>query len=243
MFFADFKSSISDYSNGYQLLNELKLWRFALVPAIIAVLVACIIIYLGFELAEPVGIYMSEFWPFGFWENSIRAISNFIGGALVIILGFMIYKNLIIAFSSPFMSPISEKIEWHLNGQQQKSEFDWTSTLTRSIRINTRNILLEFLISIPLLLLSFIPVLSLITSVLLFITAAFYAGFGNLDYTLERHKNYSASIKLIKNNKGLACGNGTVFMLILMIPIVGVLIALPLSTAASTVSANNKIKQ
>ena len=243
MFLSDFKSAASDYSQGMKLMSELKLWRFAFVPAIIAILLAALIIYLAFQLAGPIGVYMSDFWPFDFWQASILAISNFIGGVLVVILGFMIYKNMIIAFSSPFMTPVSEKIEQHLLGHEIKSELDWATTLARSIRINTRNIILELLISFPLLILSLIPILNLATSLLLFITAAFYAGFGNLDYTLERHKKYADSIKFVKANKGTACGNGAVFMLALLVPVFGVLFILPLSTAASTVSAIKKLKQ
>ena len=64
---------------------------------------------------------------------------------------------------------------------------------------------------------------------------AYYAGFGNIDYTLERHFNYKDSISFVKQHRGFAIGNGIIFMLFLLIPIIGVILVLPLSvTAAST---------
>ena len=64
---------------------------------------------------------------------------------------------------------------------------------------------------------------------------SYYAGFGNMDYTLERHFTYRESISFVKRNKGTALGNGIVFMAMLLIPVVGIILVLPLSvTAAST---------
>jgi len=70
---------------------------------------------------------------------------------------------------------------------------------------------------------------------LLYLVQSYYAGFGNMDYTLERHFKYSESVKFVRQNRGLAIGNGIVFMLVLLIPLVGIILVLPLSvTAAST---------
>jgi CysZ protein len=64
---------------------------------------------------------------------------------------------------------------------------------------------------------------------------AYYAGFGNMDYTLERHYKYKDSLQFVRKHRGLAIGNGIVFILFLLIPVIGVILVLPLSvTAAST---------
>lgn len=56
-----------------------------------------------------------------------------------------------------------------------------------------------------------------------------------MDYTLERHLSYKQSIQFVKNHKGTAIGNGIFFMLMLLIPVIGIIFVLPLSvTAAST---------
>ena len=96
--------------------------------------------------------------------------------------------------------------------------------------------------TIPILLLGLIPVIGIVSTVLLFLMQAYYAGFGNMDYTLERHFKYRESINFVKENKGLAIGNGVVFMLFLLIPVIGVILVLPLSVTAATTETIKKIQ-
>jgi CysZ protein len=241
MFFADFKSAISDYGEGFKLLSQLRLWKFILVPALIALLVAAGIVWGSIELAPFIGGYIADLWPFSFWENTIRSIADFMGGALLVIFGIIVFRHVVMAFSGPFMTPISQKIEDHLRGQKTESEIGFTTSLVRSIRINVRNLLVEILATVPFMLLGLVPVFNILCTILIFFFGAYFAGFGNLDYTLERHYKYRDSVKWVQNHRGLATGNGTVFMLILLIPVIGVLLVLPLSCAAATVSVvNNK---
>lgn len=241
MFFKDLKSAISDYSVGFKLLSQLKLWKFILVPAVIALVVATLIIWGAFAFSDAIGAYIADFWPFSFWENTIRLISNFLGGAITIILGVIVFRHVVMAFSGPFMSPISQKIEDHIRGRKTKSELDFMTSLVRSIRINMRNLFLEILITLPFMLIGFIPILNIICGIIIFLFGSYFAGFGNLDYTLERHFKYKDSVSWVRKNKGLSTGNGVIFMLILLVPVAGILFVLPLSCAAATVSAVKKL--
>jgi CysZ protein len=140
------------------------------------------------------------------------------------------------ALSAPFMSPVSEKIEKHFYGNVSHLHRNTTNTeqLIRGIRINIRNLFKELIITIPILLLKFIPIVNIFSTILLFLVQAYYAGFGNMDYTLERHLTYKESVQFVSRNKGYAIGNGIVFMLFLLIPIVGIIIVLPLSVTAAS---------
>jgi CysZ protein len=142
------------------------------------------------------------------------------------------------AFSAPFMSPVSEKIEAHLTGVERHNhrKTSFKEQLWRGIRINIRNLGKELLFTLPLLLLKFIPVVNILSTVLLFLLQAYYAGFGNMDYTLERHFKYRESINFVGRHKGIAIGNGIIFILFLLIPVVGVILVLPMSVTASSIS-------
>ena len=137
------------------------------------------------------------------------------------------------------MSPVSEKIEAYFTGLpvQNKANRSFTKQLVRGIRISLRNLFKELLFTIPILLLKFIPVVNIFSTVLLFLLQAYYAGFGNMDYTLERHFKYKESIAFIKQHKGLVIGNGIGFLLLLLIPVIGVILVLPLSVTSASVIA------
>ena len=143
------------------------------------------------------------------------------------------------------MSPVSEKIEIHINGSLRSNHRKTTfqEQLWRGIRINIRNLGKELLITLPILLLKFIPVVNIFSTILLFLLQAYYAGFGNMDYTLERYFNYKESVSFVSKNKGFSIGNGIVFMLCLLIPVLGIIIVLPLSVTAASVKTVELLNQ
>lgn len=240
-FFNDIKIAASDYSAGLKLMSELKLWKFTLVPALIALGLAALFLWGGWYFATDIGAYIAQIWPFEFGASVFRSLSNFIGGLSVVVVGFFSFKHLLMALCGPFMSPIAQKIEDHLNGEEVAVEVGFITSFIRSIRINLRLIIIELLVSIPLMLMSLIPMLNIVSTILLFYASAYFTGFGAMDYSLERHMKTAESVKFVRANKGIAAGNGLIFNLILLIPVLGLLVVLPLSTAAATVSTYNKM--
>lgn len=228
---------IQAYFSAVKLLNTLKLWKYFAIPILISFGVGIIILSSSYYFSDALGDFIAQIWGFEFGKETVTTISHVIGGLAIFAFGLVIYKHLIMALSAPFMSPVSEKIERHLLGSiphQDKSIKGQTSALARGLRLNLRNLVMEILIIIPLFILGLIPVLGLFFQLLIFLVQAYYAGFGNMDYTLERHYNYKDSIAFVKQRKGVAIGNGIVFMLLLLIPIVGIIIVLPLSVVAAT---------
>lgn len=226
---------IKAYFGTFALIKELGLWKYFAVPIFISMVAFVLIAILAWSLSGFMGGLISKIW---FWEwgsNTFQQISDVLGAASILALGLVAYKHIILALSAPFMSPVSEKIEIHLLGEvHQHRNTTNAGQLWRGVRINTRNLLLEFLFTVPLLFLSFIPVLNIATTALLFLIQSYYAGFGNMDYTLERHLPYRESTQFVRNNSGVAIGNGMVFMAMLFIPIIGIILVLPLSVTAST---------
>ena len=226
----------SAYSEVYEIISRLKLWKFFVIPMLISFLVFSMILVVSFSLSNSIGSYIASFWSWDFGQETIHAISRFFGGLLIIIFGFISFKHIIMALSAPFMGPISKIIEDDINGVVSQVKTSTPSgLLMRGIRISLRNLLRELVLSIPILLFGLIPVVGFFSVVMLFLMQAYFAGFGNMDYTLERHFSYQKSVFFVKKNKGLAMGNGIVFMLFLLIPFLGVILVHPLSVTAATI--------
>jgi CysZ protein len=241
-------SGVRAYFGTLKLISQLKLWQYFIIPIVISILTAIIIGFTAYGLSDNIGRFLAKIWIWDWGKEAVTAITSFIGALFLLVIGLILYKHIILALSAPFMSPVSEKIEIHINGSLRSNHRKTTfqEQLWRGIRINIRNLGKELLITIPILLLKFIPVVNIFSTILLFLVQAYYAGFGNMDYTLERHFNYKESVRFVGKNKGISIGNGIVFMLCLLIPVVGIIIVLPLSvTAASlkTVELLNKENQ
>lgn len=230
-------TGIRSYYGAFGLISKLKLWKYFAIPMLISFVTALIIFGSAYGLSDNIGAFIAKIWIWDWGKETFTTIGTIIGAVIIIALGLILYKHIIMAFSAPFMSPVSEKIEAHLTGKvyTSKDNKTFSQQLWRGIRLNSRNLINELIISIPILLLKFIPVVNIFSTILLFIIQAYYAGFGNMDYTLERHFTYRKSIQFVRKHRGLAIGNGIIFMLCLLIPVLGVILVLPLSVTAASV--------
>jgi CysZ protein len=245
MFFKDLFSGIGAYGQAFGLINKLKLWRYFLVPAIVGLLLGTGIIYGALTVSDPLGAKLASYWPFEFGKDFMLGFSQWLSAALLLFIGLIIFKNLILIASSPFMTPVSEKVEAHIRGHKLNLDTSakvFMEQLGRAAKINGRNLILEIIYTLLFLLLHFIPLIgSLASTFFIFRLQAYFVGFGNMDYTLERYFNYSDSVAFVKRHKGVAIGNGFLFMLMLFIPVIGVVLVLPLSTVSSTVETIKKL--
>ncbi|CAL2092080.1 EI24 domain-containing protein [Tenacibaculum sp. 190524A02b] len=227
--------AIKAYFTAFGLISKLKLWKYFTIPILISIVTAVSIIALSLSYADNIGHYVANFWKWEFGKSTFEIVSTFLSGLLILTIGLILYKHIVMALSAPFMSPVSEKIEDYYRGENHKHrETSFHEQLIRGIRINVRNLSRELMLTVPILLLGLFPIIGIVAPIILFLMQAYYAGFGNMDYTLERHFKYRESINFVKTNKGVAIGNGIVFMLLLLIPIVGIILVFPLSVTAAT---------
>ncbi len=234
---------IQAYFGAFNLISKLKLWKYFAVPMLISFVIAIVIGVSAYVLSDNIGFYISKLWVWEWGKETFTTIGNILGGLFIVLLGLILYKHIIMALSAPFMSPVSEKIEIHLVGESRSQRItSFTDQLLRGIRINVRNLGMELVLTIPILLLGFIPIIGIFSTVILFLVQAYYAGFGNMDYTLERHYKYNESIQFVRNHRGLAIGNGIIFMLFLLIPVIGAILVLPLSTTAASINTVKAIQ-
>ena len=228
--------AIRNYARAWHIVNKLRLWPFFFVPALISLLLGGIIAWSAWSVAGSTASWLISHYPWTWGAATVAKIAAVFSGLLLAALGFILYKNLVMILAGPFMSPLSEKVERHLIGG--KTSPTWHAThllrdLIRGLRIALRNIIRELLLTFSLLLIGLFPALSPFTSIGIFLVQSYFAGFGNMDYTLERQFGYRDSIRFVQRHKGLALGNGILFMLLLLTGI-GFLIAPPWATVAST---------
>lgn len=242
--FKNIFKGIRAYGGTFALISKLGLWKYFGIPILISILTFTLVGFSAYGFSDNIGGLIAKAWIWDWGSQTFRTISDIIGGILVVAVGFILYKHIVMALSAPFMGPVSERIEAHILGvKHQHRDTSFMAQLWRGIRINVRNLLMELFFTIPILLVGFIPVIGIISTVLLFLMQSYYAGFGNMDYTLERHFKYGESLKFVRNHSGIAMGNGIVFMAMLFIPLVGIILVLPLSVTASTTETVKLLQQ
>lgn len=236
--FQEFRESISAYGTAIQLIATNRLWRYVLLPGLISLLTMILLV------AGPVTWFFNSdieqqiisLWPFEFGLGFVEGVVDVF--ALILALGiiFFLGKYLVMVIVAPFMGPLSEKVERIMTGEEVASDSNFMEDLMRGLRIALRNLFREIFITLGLLLLNFLPIIGSIAATgLTFLVQSYFAGFGNMDYTLERKQyNVQESVAFVGQHRGLAVGNGAVFLLLLLIPIAGWFLAPAFATVSAT---------
>ena len=238
--------SIQSYFEAHQFIKKHKLWKWILVPGIIY---AIFFIY-GFSF---------------FWSSSSQAIEwiliqshakswlekmedgwlsfFFIIGQIFIRLLLLIYylslfKFLFFILGSPVVAYLSEKTEsiiknesYHVNTKQLIPD------IIRGSKIAVRNFFWQTIYFITLFFLSLIPLIGWPTPLFFIFIDCYYIGFSMLDYNNARKNiSFNKSVAIIGHHRGLAIGNGIVFYLFHVLPLVGWIFAPSYAVIAATIS-------
>ncbi len=247
---------LNQYGKALPFILKNKLSYLFLFPLALNLL----LFFLGFSLAGGLSemaidalnaSWQPETWTF--WGAEI------IAGTLGFIVWFILKLFLIIFFAfvggylvliilAPVLGFVSEKTEQIVNGKDFPFNLSQLiKDMIRGILLAVRNFFYELFFILLLFLLSFIPVIGLITAPILFVLSAYFYGFSFIDYTSERRKvGLKDSVHYVKRHKGLAIGSGSVYAGVLLIPIIGVSLAgfiAIISTVAATLSIIEMEKQ
>jgi len=238
--------AIQSYFKAHQFISRHRLWKWILIPGIVYMLLFCTSMYFFGRSASNVIEYLSSVTGISRWlhkmQSSVLVFFATIGGMMIWLLlmffYFSLFKYIWLIIGSPVFAYLSEKTEALLEGTDYP--FSWKQLLKdmlRGIKLALRNALWQTVYTVSFLLLSFIPVVGWVTPVISLFTECYYYGFSMLDYSCERHKlSPSQSVAFISNRKGLAIGNGIVFYLMHLIPLVGWVFAPAYAVVAATIS-------
>ena len=115
---AEFFRGLRSYGNAHRVIIRHRLWRFLVIPGILSIAVVIAIIWFG-------GVYFDN-WantlvqyalPESLRGDATRAIAMVLLWILLVLLAFMTYKHITLAFLAPILGHLSEKTEVLLGHQ------------------------------------------------------------------------------------------------------------------------------
>ena len=238
--------SIQAYFEAHRFISTHRLWKWIVIPGLIYS-----ILFIG-------GIYL--FWTssntaieFVLMKTGVRGWLNkmedswlhlfFIVGQIMLrlvllLFYFSYFKYLFLIIASPVFAWLSEKTESII--ENKDFPFSLKQLLIdigRAIRIALRNMLWQSVYLVTIFILSFLPLVGWIAPLVALLVECYYFGFSMLDYSSERNKmGAQESIDFIGHHKGLAIGNGIVFYLLHLLPVLGWLLAPSYAVVAATLS-------
>ncbi len=242
--------AFQSYSEAHRFIVKNKLWTWIIFTGLIYCVLFVIGIYYFWVFSN---IWVKEiFTQTGImaWLDSMKQGWLYlvvIVGQLIIVgvllsLFFSLFKFLFLIVGSPMFAYLSEKTDSIRSGKD--FPFNWKRLFkdaARGVGIALRNVVWQTVYLLSILILSFIPVIGWIAPLIALLIECYYFGFSMLDYSGERNElSASESIEFIGNNKGLAIGNGIVFYLMHLVPVVGWLFAPTYAVVAATLSIEKK---
>ncbi len=234
---------IKSFFKSLSAISKYGLWTYALSTGILGIAVAYGIYKLIWTQSNSIGDWLSSFYRWEWGSDFVSSASDWIILSLLFVVCFMIYKYIILILSAPIMSLMSEKIEL-FESAQSSPKFSFSEavkSMIRGLRIAIRNLSWEIFLTIIFFVLGLFPIFGLVSAVLIFLVQAYYAGFGSMDFYMERHFSVKESVFFVRRNKGLALVIGSIFLGLLAIPLLGAFLAPILSAITATLAVHPKI--
>lgn len=228
---------------GFQLLTSPKLRLFVIVPLLINSLIFSVLLYLTFD-------YINDWMDslFGWipdWLNFLDwIIWPFVITSVLLVAGYL-FTIIAVLIASPFNSLLAEKAEELVSGQAVDGLQGFSAALF-AIPLSTARELKKLLYYLPLLVtvlvLSFIPPITLIAPALWFLLGAWMMSVQYCDYPMDNNRKSFSKLKDRLREQGLtSLGFGGVVSLISAIPVVN-FIVMPAAVCGAVLYWNEELK-
>jgi CysZ protein len=238
--------AIQSYGEAHRFVVKHRMWKWILFAGLLYAVLFFFSMYFFWITSKGVIEYVLNAtgltnWLLQFKESFWGLLILVIRIAVQLVLFFFyfsLFKYIFLIVGSPLFAYLSEKTAATIEGKEYPFSFpQLMKDIARGIKIALRNTLWQTVYSVSILLLSFIPVIGLATTVMAFLIECYYLGFSMLDYSCERNKlSTTQSVAFIGRHKGLAIGNGIVFYLMHLIIVVGWVLAPTYAVIAATLS-------
>lgn len=243
-------TAIQSYFRAHRFIRKHRLWRWIVIPGVLYMVLFVAGMYVFWQSSDAAVTYVTSRLGIEKWvdrqDSGLLSFFFLMGELMVrlilIFFYFSLFKYLFLILGSPLFAYLSEKTESIMEGRDFPFSFvQFLHDVFRGIRLALRNTLWQAVFTISILIISFFPVIGWVTPLAMLLVECYYYGFSMLDYSCERHKLTPAeSIEYIGHHKGLAIGNGMVFYLMHLVPIVGWVLAPAYAVVAATISISHQ---
>lgn len=232
MFFSDLSASLKAYGQAVGILNKYKLWKHMIVPGFISLIYVALLIWGAVHFDDKIAEWAVSWVPFQWLRNILIWVISGVFWIFAYFFLWLTYRFVVLVILSPFLSKISEKVEFALTGQAAPDTGfkEFFQDIGRALVLGIRNLVMELMLTF---FGWFIPVIGTVFN---YGVSSCYAGFGMIDFTLERKRfTVSQSAAFMRSHRGLCVGLGLGFQLISLIPIAGWFLAPTLGAVAGTI--------
>lgn len=245
--FRSFTAGLKAYTRVAGTLTRYKLWHYQLLPAVISLVISTILIIGMFTAGAALAVWVDAKINLDtIWLDKLITYTAGILAFVALLIGFFfLHKHIVLVALSPFLGRLAENIIRASDGEQPTSTLTTAQSIRRSAHINIRAIIYELVIAAVLIASALIfPPLSLITTPLAFLIQARFVGYGLIDFPLEyRGFTVAQSIQYTKGHRAVCTGIGTGYILLMLIPVIGWMIAPTFGTAAGTIETLDELKR
>lgn len=232
---------LNSLPQGIAGISKYNLFKEFFLSGIIAFIIAVFILIFSWFAGGSLGDLLISIIP---WVGErLGSSGTWIGRVLSLVVGFIIFKYILLIATGPLMSKISERIEKTYAPNLERLHLNLGQSINRGIRMSLRNLFFEIILTILITLLTFIPFVNIISIPLLFIVQSYYAGAGTMDFTLERYYKLNGSVRFNRRNALQSIAYGAIYLVLLMIPILGLFISPVLSTSIATHGVLDTLKE
>ncbi|MEM9243019.1 MAG: sulfate transporter CysZ [Pseudomonadota bacterium] len=228
---------------GLRIIFQPGLKRFVYIPMAINLFIYILFIALANHYIHKFVAWIDHFLPSWLqWLNWLLWPFFILMGLVILLYSFGIIASLVTA---PFNSFLAEKVEYVATGNKPNST-PWSAIFKETWRVIEREIrkLLYYLPRVIILfVISFIPVINLISSLLWLWLAAWMMAVQYLDYPFDNHHvSFADMMKRLRANYFSNLGFGVAVLFALIIPIFNIVI-IPAAVAGATLKWLDEEKQ
>ncbi|HEX5056892.1 MAG TPA: sulfate transporter CysZ [Gammaproteobacteria bacterium] len=231
---SDFYQGTNAALSGFMLIRQRGIKRYVIVPLLINILLFGSALWYIYARADRGITAMVEWLPD--WLDWLSWLVWALLGLLLCSVAFYSFTLAANFIGSPFNGRLSEKIEQRLIGYAPPSSGQVYTTAGIKNSIHSELAKLGYLLSrsLPLLVLSFIPVINIFAPLLWFLFGAWMLALEYLDYPMGNHGIPFAEQRLkLRQRPLLALGFGMAVCGLTFIPLVNFL-AMPVAVSGAT---------